>query len=393
MPRERRRHAVVADDPALLDALAAPFGTYVEVAVCRAVPSARRIEDLAVDLACAVGRTEALTRRARLPLDLVELWLRSCRLRSLFVTGADALGADLWQELCALGRRTGAEVVFVSAEPTRQTAAHGGMLAVHYDTYLRVDPERVPVQPPIGVPLPAMAFPALPAACQALLEPAHAERALAIYDECLVAAYDALPHDRLLERDNADYALRAALARAPDLAAAPLAFHALRAAGILRGHDVRVVDDRPGHSGVAIDALLTADRLDQLCGLLGPELAMAGVLAGLPDGWSRPRVDGDGLYLWLEQAHHRVADRLGAIVRAWSDGVGVGSPARRRMPPPRRPDARWRQLWRTPPPDRVYVTCEPIKCESLRFIAPPRMDWARPTREEANAERTRFRPC
>ena len=311
----------------------------------------------------------------------------------MYLTGADALDADLWQALCTFGERVGAEVIFVSAEPARRAAALGGKLAIRSDTHLRVDPERAPVHPAIGVQLPAAAFPALPAACEALLEPAHAVQARAIYDECLVAAYKALRNDRLPERDDADFALRATLARAPDLAAVPLAFHALRAAGILRGHDIRIGGDRLG-SGVAIDALLTADRIEQLSAMLDPDLAMAGVLSGMHEGWSRPRVDGDGLYLRLERANHRVSDRLGVIVRAWvENAIELGSPSRRLKPPPRRPDVRWRELWRTPPPDRVYVTCEPIECESLRFIAVPRMDWARPTREEGNAERPRFRPC
>jgi len=42
--------------------------------------------------------------------------------------------------------------------------------------------------PGVGAALPDVGFPALPAACRALLAPDHAERALAVYDDCPVAA-------------------------------------------------------------------------------------------------------------------------------------------------------------------------------------------------------------
>lgn len=65
MPPDRPGgHTVVADAPALLDALAAPFGTYVGVASCRPVPGTRSVEALSVDLLCALGKTQALTQKA-----------------------------------------------------------------------------------------------------------------------------------------------------------------------------------------------------------------------------------------------------------------------------------------------------------------------------------------
>ncbi len=92
MRHESRRHGVTLDVPALLEALAARFGTYVGVGACRAVPGARSLEDLAVDLLCAVGKTEALTRRRRPGTEVVELWLRAYELRTLFVIGCRRVG-------------------------------------------------------------------------------------------------------------------------------------------------------------------------------------------------------------------------------------------------------------------------------------------------------------
>ena len=91
MPSERRWHSVAPDSPLLLEALAAPFGTYLGVAVCRAVPGAGRLEDIAADLFCALGKTEALTSTLGARLDLAELWLHAHQVRQLFVTGADGL--------------------------------------------------------------------------------------------------------------------------------------------------------------------------------------------------------------------------------------------------------------------------------------------------------------
>lgn len=391
MPPERRRHAVVADSPPLLEALAAPFGTYEGVAVCRAIPGAASIEALAPDLLCAVGKTEALTRRGRLGLEMVELWLGAYKLRSLFVTGADALPAEVWRALCALGERVGVEdVMFVSAEPARRIGELADLLAARNDVYLRVDPDSAPVQAPVGAVLPEVGFPALPAACAELLEPAHAARARAVYDECLAAAFDALPYDRLLQQAHVDGAFRAALARTPDLGAVPLAIHALRAAGILRGYDVTVARDPGG--GVAFDDLLTADRLDQLSRLVAPEQAAAGVIAGMAGGWSpSPTVDPDGTWVDLAGERQRVSDRVAPLLRAWCR-AGHHPLSRPKGAPPRRSDPRRRQLWRTPPPERLRLECRPIECRSLRVMADPPMEWIRPPRSRDGHSR-RVRPC
>lgn len=391
MRRDRPRHGVAADSPRLLEALAAPFGTYVGTAVCRAVPGAASVEALAPDLLCAVGKTEALTRRGRLGLELVELWLGAYELRSLFVTGADALTAEVWRGLAALGESVGFEVVYVSAEPSRWLAEVGDLAAARADVYLRVDPDSAPVQAPIGAVLPEIGFPALPAASAELLEPAHAVRAQAIYDECLVAAFDALPYDRLLEQAHLDGAFRAALARTPDLGAVPLAIHALRAAGILRGYDVTVPPNPLG--GVAFDDLLTADRLDQLSRLVSPESAAAGVLAGMPGGWSTsPAVGPDGTWVYLADERQRVSDRVAPLMRAWSP-VGHGPLSRPKGAPPRPSDPRRRHLWRTPPPQRVRLEYRAIECRSLRLMADPPMEWTRPPRSNADGHSRRVRPC
>lgn len=391
MPRDRPRHGVAADSPRLLEALAAPFGTYAGTAVCRAVPGSASVEALAPDLLCAVGKTEALTRRGRLGLELVELWLGAYELRSLFVTGADALAAEVWRGLCALGERVGFEVVYVSAEPTRWVDELGDVVAPRAHIYLRVDPDSAPVQAPIGTVLPEVGFPALPAACAELLEPVHASRAQAIYGECLVAAFDALPYDRLLEQAHVDGAFRAALARTPDLGAVPLAIHALRAAGILRGYDVTVPRDPLG--GVAFDDLLTADRLDQLSRLVSPESAAAGVLAGMPGGWSTsPTVGPDGTWVDLAGERQRVSDRVAPLLRAWCP-VGYSRLLRPKGAPPRLSDPRRRHLWRTPPPERLRLECRPIECRSLRLMADPPMEWIRPPRSSRDGHSRRVRPC
>ncbi len=387
MRRERRSHLVVADHPRLLEALAAPFGTYDATAVCRAVPGVRSLEQLAVDLLCAVGKTEALTRRGRVGLELVDLWFAAYQLRYLFVTGADALPAEVWRALCSLGDQVGFEVVFVSADPSRPPEDLS--LPTWDGVCLRVDPEGAPVPPPVGAPLPEVGFPALPAACQRFLEPAHAARAQAIYDECLVAAFDALPYDHLLEQGHVDAAFRAALARTPDLSALALAIHAVRAAGILRGYDVRIHGD--GLGGVGFDDLLTADRLDQLARLVSPEQAAAGVLAGLPGAPSWPTVNGDGAWVESGGTWQPVSSRLAAVLRAWQRSGGR-QPHPRRAGPPRPVDRRWREAWRTPPPERLVAAFTLIDCRSLRFMADPPMDWARP-RRTPDGGAPRFRPC
>lgn len=382
-PPEPRYHAVVRDFPRLLEALAAPFGTYEGVAVCRALPGARSLEALAVELLCAVGKTEALTRRGRLGLELVELWLAAHAVRTLYVTGADGLGADVWRALCGLGGQVGFDVVFLSAEPLRWLAELADVLHVSGDAWLRVDPAGRPVQPPVGAVLPDVGFPALPAACARLLEPAHAARAQSIYDECLVAAFDALPVDRLLEQEHADRAFRDALARTPDLGAVPLAAHALRAAGNLRGYDIRV-EASAGVRGVDFDSLLTADRLDQLSRLVSPAQAAAGVLAGLPGSSWSPPIDGGGTSVQVAGSWQTVSARVAALLRAW---VRTDPDRAERPPsPPPRPTDR-QLLWRTPPPERLEVNCQPIDCRAFRRIADPPMDWTQPPRPRRRGSR------
>lgn len=378
MPPEPRRHGVARDVGALLEALAAPFGTYEGAAVCRAVPGAASLRALAADLLCAVGRTEALTRRRRPGTELAERWLAACGVRTLFVTGADALRPGVWRELCALGDRVGCDVVFVSADPPRWVAELAGIVHHHAGTYLRVDPDAAPVKPPVGAALPDVAFPALPAAYAELLEAEHAARAQAVYDDCLAAALGALPYDRLLDQADMEAAFRASLARAPDLGAVALAAHALRAAGLLRGYDVRV--EASEYEGVTFDDLLTADRLDQLCRLVSAAEAAAGVLAGLAGTWdARSVVAAEGY--WVEKGghRHRLAARLAAVLRAWL-AESPEDPLRPGGAPARPHDPRRGQLWRTPPPERLAVTWRIITCRSLRLIANPPMGWAEPPR-------------
>jgi hypothetical protein len=227
---------VVADAPKLLDALAVDFGTYVGVATCRPVPGIRTFRDIIPDLLCALGKTEVLTRRGRASLELTESWMRAHEVARLFVTGADALPVSVWSELCELGDRIPCDMVFVSAEPSQWLARLPAVLQPEVFTELVYDRDWQPVHPAVGVALPDVGFPALPAACAELLEADHAARAQAIYDDALAAAFDALVIDRELTCADAEHAFRSALARTPDLDAVPLAMQAVRAAGLLRGY-------------------------------------------------------------------------------------------------------------------------------------------------------------
>ncbi len=375
MPPDRPGwHTVVADAPALLDALAAPFGTYVGVASCRPVPGARSVKALSVDVLCALGKTQALTQKAGTGIAVAERWLRAHQLARLFVLGADGIRSDVWRGLCGLGDRIGFDVVFVTAQPERWAAELADVVHPGVDTVLGFDLERLQLLAPVGTPLPDVNFPALPAACAALLEPEHAARAQAIYDECLVAAFDALVADRLLDRSDAEHAFRCALARAPELAAAALATHAVRAAGILRGYHIGF-DEHYG--GVAFDDLLTGDRLAQLGRLLSPEHAAAGVLAGM-SGFSVPvDIAEHGGWVDLAGTGQIVPAAARALMRAW--GQTRSKPLRAPFGrPPRPTDARAGLLWRTPPPESLSVDCQPIDCRSFRRIGDPPMDWTRP---------------
>lgn len=375
MPPDRPGwHTVVADAPALLDALAAPFGTYVGVASCRPVPGTRSVEALSIDLLCALGKTQALTQKAGTGIAAAERWLRAHQLARLFVLGADGLRPQVWSGLCLLGDRIGFDVVFVTAQPERWAAELAEVVHSGVDTMLAYDLERLPVLAPVGSPLPDVGFPALPAACAALLEPEHAARAQAIYDECLVAAYDALMADRLLESRDAEHAFRCALGRAPDLTAVALAIHAVRAAAILRGYHIGFDDDG---AGVAFDDLLTGDRLAQLGRLLSPEQASAGVLAGMAGSSTSVDIAEDGAWVELAGAGHVVPPAARALMRAWARTCSrpLQAPA---SPPPRPTGAHAGILWRTPPPKRVRVDCQPIECRSFRRIGDPPMGWTRP---------------
>jgi hypothetical protein len=375
MPPDRPGwHTVVADAPALLDALAAPFGTYIGVAACRPVPGTRSVEALSIDLLCALGKTQALTQKAGTGIAAAERWLRAHELARLFVLGADGIGTAVWRGLCLLGDRTGFDVVFVTAQPERWAAELAEVVHAGVDTMLAFDIERLPVLAPVGTPLPEIGFPALPAACAALLEHEHAARAQAIYDGCLVAAYDALVADRLLERGDAEHAFQCALGRAPDLTAVALAIHAVRAAGILRGYHIGF--DYDG-DGVAFDDLLTADRLAQLGRLLSPEQAAAGVLAGMAGFSVSIDIAKDGARVHLAGTGHVVPPAARALMRAW--GQTRSRPLQApRGGPPRPTDARAGILWRRPPPGRVSVDCQPIDCRSFRRIGDPPMNWTRP---------------
>ena len=192
------------------------------------------------------------------------------------------------------------------------------------------------------------------------------------YDDCLCAAFDALPSDRLLERSDADHAFRCALARTPDLGALALAVHAVRAAGLLRGYDIRVGDDG---AGVLFEDLLTADRLAQLSRLVSPTSAAAGVLAGM--GGST--ILGGGSWVGVGGTWQLVASQAAPLLRAWLSAGGDAN----RLPvgaPPRPRDTRHGQLWRTPSPTWLRVDCELIECRALRRVGDPAMGWTRPPR-------------
>ena len=282
----------------------------------------------------------------------------------------------MWHGLCLLGDRIGFDVVFVTAQPERWAAELGEVVHSGVDTILAYDLERLPVLAPVGTPLPDVGFPALPAACAELLEPEHGARAQAIYDECLVAGFDALMADRLLESRDAEHAFRCALGRAPDLTAVGLAIHAVRSAGILRGYHIGF-DDHGG--GVAFDDLLTGDRLAQLGRLLSPEQAASGVLAGMAGCSTSVDIAEDGAWVELAGAGHVVPPAARALMRAWGQARSIPFQAPRGGPA-RPTDAHAGILWRTPPPERVRVDCHPIDCSSFRRIGDPPMDWTRPPR-------------
>jgi hypothetical protein len=379
MPHRRRWNTVVGDSPELLEVLAAPYGTHVGVAVCRPVPGATSLAAISVDLLCALGKTEALTQKGRVGLPVAEEWLQAHLLGWLFVVGADGLDAKLWRELCSLGERCGFNVVFVSANPARWIADLAGVVHAGEEIWLRIDPERQAVLAPVGTALPDVGFPALPAACAALLDPEHAARAQAIYDECLVAAFDALAADRLLERGDADHAFRCALGRVPDHSGLALATHALRAAGILRGYHISFTEDYDGVpvGGVAFDDLLTAERLAQLGRLLSPEAAAAGILAGMPGGSRVGAVAETGASVMLDDTWQAVPAAGQALVRAWARSRA--EPGQRLCAAPaRHRDRRHRALYQSIPPAGLRVACEPIACGSFRMIGDPPMNWARP---------------
>lgn len=249
------------------------------------------------------------------------------------------------------------------------------------EIWLRIDPERRAVLAPVGTALPAVGFPPLPAACAALLEPEHAARAQAIYDECLVAAYDALAGDRLLERRDAVHAFRCALGRVPDHSGVALAIHALRAAGILRGYNISVTEDYDGVpvGGVAFDHLLTAERLAQ------PEAAAAGILAGMPGGSLCGAVAEMGASVLLDDTWHAVPAAGQALVRAWARSCA--EPGQRLCAAPaRHRDRRHRALHRSIPPAGLSVACELIACGSFRMIGDPAMNWARPLARDLDVD-------
>ena len=373
MRRSTRSHGVAADDVGTLDALAVPFGTYGGVATCYPVPGATTLAHMVPDVLCALGKTEALTRRGRVGIDLAELWLRAHALRVLIVAGADGLGIEAWQDVCDLGDRVGFDVVFVCAEPSVWLARLPQALVPRRGAVFMGRAQGSPeVPPPVGTALPNAGFPALPAACARLLEPRHAARAQAIYDGCLLAAFEALEPDRLLGWPDAEHAFRSALARTPDLAAVALAIHAVRAAGLLRGYDIDVTTAR----GVHFDNLLTADRLDQLGRLLSPEEAAVGVLAGMGfDGWALRSVSDNGAWVSDRDNVHIVPARGQPLLRA---GLLSGGDRTARACAPRRPvDPAQDALWATPPPAWVGVNCVPIDCRPFRYVGDPPMDWTR----------------
>lgn len=373
MRREDEPHCVVCDDPRLLDALAEPFGTYAGVATCRPVPGARTLAGIVPDLLWALGKTEVLTRRGRVGAELAEVWLRAHEVRRLFVVGADGLPPALWVELCRLGDGAGSTVVFVSAQPARAKATTPALRSLE-TVELFVDPDRIEVRPPVGAALPEAGFPGLPPACEQLLEPDHAARAQAIYDDCVCAAFKALRSDRMLDDDDAGHAFRSALAYTPDLASVPLAVHAVRAAGLLRGYHIAFRRDY----GLRFEVLLTADRLAQLARLVSPEQAAAGVLAGLAEHYWHPMISDDGASVRFAGSWVIVPPPARALLRAaQAEGQLSSTPT---AAPSRPLDPRHGLLRRAPPPERLGVSCEAIACRALRLIADPPLDWARPPR-------------
>lgn len=366
----------MADTADLLEALAAPFGTYFGVATCRPVPGAKTLGGIVTDVLWGLGKTEVLTRCGRPTVEVAESWLRAHDVRHLFVTGADALAAAVWVELCQLGGRTSCDIVFVSAQPSRWAAQLPGVLERGSWTYLVADPDRHNVAPLVGAALPDVGFPGLPAACAELLDADHAPRAQAIYDDCLTAAFEALPSDRMFGWAAAEYAFRCALEWTPDLDAVPLAMHAVRAAGLLRGYHIDFRSDR----GVAFDDLLTADRLAQLSRLVSTRQAGAGVPAGMPRGGSTRTVSEDGAYIDIGHVVHVATAQARPLLCAWTQpDLSPARPATRTAPP-RPSDHRRRLLWRKSPPEPLEVQCEPIDCREFRRIGDPPMDWTRPLR-------------
>jgi hypothetical protein len=214
----------------------------------------------------------------------------------------------------------------------------------------------------------------LPAACAELLDSEAAHRAQAIYDDSLAAAFTALPIDRLLDDSDVHYAFGMALSYTPNLAAVPLATHAVRAAGLLRGYDITF---HTGAGSVAFDALLTADRLAQLGRLVSPPQVAAGVLAGLPLArWRRRTVFPDGHRVDAADTTVVVPPLARPLLRAWAQHNT--DPADLPLSPPRPIDPRHRQLWRQPPPERLAARCQAIQCRPFRRITHPPMSWAYP---------------
>ena len=372
MAADRPAHAVLSDHAELLEALAVPFGTYLGVATCRPVPGATTLDAILPDLFCALGKTEALTRRGRLDVALVEVWMRAHEVDRLFVVGADGLSADVWGSLCRLGDRADTQVCFVTSTPMCWSATVD-VDVMSGSVLLAVNPTRLSVHPPLEAVLPDVGFPALLAACAEVLDGESAARAQAIYDDCLTAAFASLASDRMLTDDDAEEAFGMALTQVPNLDAVPLATHAVRAAGLLRGYHL-VFDDGP--DGVAFDALLTAERLAQLARLVSPGQAAAGILAGLP--LPIP----DSAMVFIDDTTVAVGDTTVVVpgparplLRAWAqrDADAAGLPAS----PSRPVDHRHRRLWRRPPPERLRARCQAIDCRPFRCVGDPPMGWAR----------------
>ena len=378
MPPDRPHHSVAADIAELLDALAVPFGTYDGVATCYPVPGARRLADIVADLLCALGKTEALTRQGRLgsrhrrAVAAGPRAFDGCSSR-----GPTAMAIEVWRELCDLGDRVGIEVVFVCADPSAWPARLPGTLVPIRGGGSWLRTPTVPTsRRRLAQRFPMSASPALPAACAELLEP----RARGPGPGDLRR----LPPGRLRcpgigsaprTRSDGEHAFRSALARTPDARAVPLAIHAVRAAGLLRGYDIGVSDI----GGVNFDDLLTADRLDQLDRLLSPEAAAVGRAGGHVLG-----VRGSAQYR-RQQRMGAAGRQLGGRARP-RPATAAGVAAQRRRQRGARPDSaaarrsRRSILWTRPPPHSICVSCEPIDCRTFRRIGDPPMRWARPPR-------------